>query len=84
MREEILEPFKEIRLDFLRDPSCWFPRISGNSGAGIPPQRMMGYYIQGNYHFMPEILDQILSKTLRSRFDHDRRDPVRPGQHQLG
>ena len=35
------------------------PDISGNSGAGIPPQRMNGYYIQGNYHFMPEILAKL-------------------------
>jgi hypothetical protein len=35
------------------------PDISGNSGAGIPPQRMNGYYIQGNYHFMPEILTKL-------------------------
>ena len=28
----------------------------GNSAPGIPPQRMSGYYIQGNYHFMPELL----------------------------
>jgi hypothetical protein len=38
------------------------PDISGNSGAGIPPQRMMGYYIQGNYHFMPEILTKLSPK----------------------
>lgn len=31
---------------------------SGNSGPGIPPQRMSGYYIQGNYHFMPEFLSK--------------------------
>jgi hypothetical protein len=38
------------------------PNISGNSGAGIPPQRMMGYYIQGNYHFMPEFLTKFSPK----------------------
>src|SRR6185503_15311144 len=36
----------------------------GNSGPGIPPQRMSGYYIQGNYHFMP----QFLSKWSPKRF----------------
>jgi hypothetical protein len=30
--------------------------IGGNSGLGTPPQRMFGYYIQGNYHFMPDVL----------------------------
>jgi len=31
----------------------------GNSGIGIPPQRMNGYYIQGNYHFMPAFLTKL-------------------------
>jgi hypothetical protein len=31
----------------------------GNSGPGIPPQRMNGFYIQGNYHFMPEFLTKL-------------------------
>src|SRR5262249_3596836 len=30
--------------------------MPGNSGPGIPPQRMSGYYIQTNYHFMPDFL----------------------------
>ena len=34
--------------------------ISGNSG--IPPQRMNGFYIQGNYHFMPEWLTRLSPK----------------------
>ncbi|HZS11790.1 MAG TPA: hypothetical protein VFA38_06045 [Nitrospirales bacterium] len=38
--------------------SATCPTCSGNSGAGIPPQRMFGYYIQGNYHFMPEFLSR--------------------------
>jgi hypothetical protein len=31
----------------------------GNSGPGIPPQRMDGFYIQSNYHFMPEFLTKL-------------------------
>jgi len=34
----------------------------GNSGLGIPPQRMNGYYIQGNYHFMPAFLTKLSPK----------------------
>jgi hypothetical protein len=34
----------------------------GNSGLGIPPQRMNGFYIQGNYHFMPRFLTQLSPK----------------------
>jgi hypothetical protein len=34
----------------------------GNSGPGIPPQRMNGFYIQGNYHFMPEFLTKLSPK----------------------
>ena len=37
-------------------PGSLLTGIGGNSGIGIPPQRMSGYYIQGNYHFMPEFL----------------------------
>ena len=37
-------------------PGSLLTAIGGNSGMGTPPQRMMGYYIQGNYHFMPEFL----------------------------
>ena len=29
---------------------------------GIPPQRMNGFYIQGNYHFMPEFLTKLSPK----------------------
>ncbi len=40
--------------------SAW-SRISNNNatgvaGSGIGPAGMQGYYIQGNYHFMPELL----------------------------
>ena len=40
--------------------SAW-SRISNNNATGVPgseigPAGMQGYYIQGNYHFMPEFL----------------------------
>ena len=28
-------------------------------GSGIPPKRMMGYFVQTNFHFMPEIFKQM-------------------------
>jgi len=39
-------------------------RIGGGSknvaaGNGTPPKRMAGYFVQGNYHFMPEILKRM-------------------------
>lgn len=37
-------------------PGSLLTGIGGNSGLGIPPQRMNGFYIQGNYHFMPDFL----------------------------
>jgi hypothetical protein len=37
-------------------PGSLLTGIPGNSGPGIPPQRSSGFYIQGNYHFMPEFL----------------------------
>jgi hypothetical protein len=37
-------------------PGSLLAGISGNSGIGIPPQRMNGFYIQANYHFMPDFL----------------------------
>jgi len=37
-------------------PGSLLTGLGGNSGPGIPPQRMNGFYIQGNYHFMPEFL----------------------------
>jgi hypothetical protein len=40
-------------------PGSLLTGIGGNSGAGIPPQRMTGYYIQGNYHFMPDWLSRM-------------------------
>jgi hypothetical protein len=43
-------------------PGSLLTGIPGNSGPGIPPQRMNGYYIQGNYHFMPEFLTKLAPK----------------------
>lgn len=34
----------------------------GDSGQGIPPQRSSGFYIQGNYHFMPAFLTKLSPK----------------------
>ena len=37
-------------------------RIGGgnsNPAAGTPPNKMSGYYVQANYHFMPEFLKQL-------------------------
>src|SRR6185436_8368714 len=39
-------------------PGSLLSGIDGNSGIGAPPQRSMGYYIQGNYHFMPAFLSK--------------------------
>ncbi|MGH7164549.1 MAG: hypothetical protein ACREIS_03365 [Nitrospiraceae bacterium] len=35
---------------------------TGNNSLGIPPQRMNGFYIQANYHFMPEWLTRLSPK----------------------
>jgi len=43
-------------------PGSLLTGIGGNSGIGIPPQRMNGFYIQGNYHFMPEFLTKLSPK----------------------
>ena len=40
-------------------PGSLLTGMGSNSGPGIPPQRMMGYYIQGNYHFMPAFLTKL-------------------------
>ena len=40
-------------------PGSLLNQIGGNSGMGIPPQRMNGFYIQSNYHFMPEFLTKL-------------------------
>jgi hypothetical protein len=43
-------------------PGSLLTGIGGNLAPGIPPQRMNGYYIQGNYHFMPEWLTRLAPK----------------------
>jgi hypothetical protein len=43
-------------------PGSLLTGIEGNSGPGIPPQRMNGYYIQSNYHFMPAFLTKFSPK----------------------
>ena len=43
-------------------PGSLLTGMGGNSGIGIPPQRMNGFYIQGNYHFMPEFLTKLSPK----------------------
>ena len=43
-------------------PGSLLTGIGGNSGPGIPPQRMKGFYIQGNYHFMPAFLTKLSPK----------------------
>ena len=43
-------------------PGMLLTGIGGNSGLGIPPQRMNGLYIQGNYHFMPDFLTKLSPK----------------------
>ena len=43
-------------------PGTLLTGIDGNSGLGIPPQRMNGLYIQGNYHFMPDFLTKLSPK----------------------
>jgi hypothetical protein len=44
-------------------PGSLLTRIDpSNNSLGIPPQRMNGYYIQGNYHFMPAFLTTLSPK----------------------
>lgn len=43
-------------------PGSLLTGIPGNSGPGIPPQRSSGFYIQGNYHFMPAFLTNLSPK----------------------
>ncbi|HWF61272.1 MAG TPA: TonB-dependent receptor [Nitrospira sp.] len=43
-------------------PGSLLTAIPGNSGPGIPPQRSSGFYIQGNYHFMPAFLTKLSPK----------------------
>ncbi len=34
-------------------------KVTGRETVGIPPARMAGFYVQGNYHFLPEILKRL-------------------------
>ncbi|NKB80813.1 MAG: hypothetical protein GKS05_02735 [Nitrospirales bacterium] len=42
----------------LQGEAAWVDVEGGNrnpmSGSGVPPKSMNGYYVQGNFHFMPE------------------------------
>jgi hypothetical protein len=66
--------------------------ISGNSGIGIPPQRMDGYYIQANYHFMPDFLAKWSPKrfgegstfTAVIRYDRVNTNQDNPGSNGTG
>ena len=33
-------------------------------GTGVPPKRMMGYFVQTNFHFMPDIFRQMAPTIL--------------------
>jgi hypothetical protein len=39
--------------------SAWARISNNNQGAIVGPAGMQGYYIQGNYHFMPEFLKRL-------------------------
>ncbi len=43
-------------------PGSLLTGIGGNSGPGTPPQRSNGFYIQSNYHFMPQFLTKLSPK----------------------
>lgn len=43
-------------------PGTLLTGISGNSGLGVPPQRSSGFYIQSNYHFMPQWVTRLSPK----------------------
>ncbi len=43
-------------------PGALLTGINTLNPAAFPPQRMQGYYIQGNYHFMPAILTKLSPK----------------------
>ena len=58
-------------------PGSLLTGLSGNS-LGLAPQRMDGFYIQGNYHFMPEWLTNLAPRrfgpgsTFTAVFRYDR------------
>ncbi|HSE59306.1 MAG TPA: hypothetical protein VLA99_11440 [Nitrospiraceae bacterium] len=43
-------------------PGSLLTGLGGLNPLGIPPQRMSGFYIQGNYHFMPSFLTKLSPK----------------------
>ena len=59
-------------------PGTILTGIPGNAPPGTPPQRSSGFYIQGNYHFMPEFLSKWSPKrfgegsTFTAVFRYDR------------
>jgi hypothetical protein len=75
-------------------------RISNNNatgvaGNGVGPAGMFGYYVQGNYHFMPELLKRLASShfsdastftfTLRwEQVDTDTDNRTRTGGNTIG
>ena len=62
MREETPAPFQAIPSDSPQDH--FLTGLGGNTlnPLAIPPQRMQGFYIQGNYHFMPAFLTKLSPK----------------------
>ncbi len=46
----------------LQGEAAWVKVRGGHNppdtGNGVPPEKMAGYYVQGNYHFMPDFLRQ--------------------------
>ena len=71
-------PFQAIRSDLLRVTLA--DRREHVEPVASPPQRMEGYYIQGNYHFMPAILTKLSPKRFGEGSTFTAVDPVRPGQ----
>jgi hypothetical protein len=43
-------------------PGSLMTGVNTLNPAAFPPQRMQGFYIQGNYHFMPAILTKLSPK----------------------
>ncbi len=43
-------------------PGAQLIGINTLNPAGTPPQRLHGFYVQGNYHFMPPILTKLFPK----------------------
>ena len=56
----------------------------GNSGPGIPPQRMHGLLYPGQLSFHAGVLDQTLAEAVWRGIHVYRCDPVRQGEHQPG